>query len=84
MSRLEKFINNNRSEFDDMAPSEKLWEKVEAAFSVRLHIDWDRVQTSMNETFGHESYFTSTDSWGRQTRRSKTSGLTWSHRSVKP
>ncbi|MGV8989554.1 MAG: hypothetical protein ACOH2H_25375 [Cypionkella sp.] len=30
------------------------------AFSVRLHIDWDRVQTSMDETFGHESYFTST------------------------
>lgn len=30
------------------------------AFSVRLHIDWDRVQKSMDETFGHESFFTST------------------------
>ena len=29
------------------------------AFSVRLHIDWDRAQSSMNETFGHESFFTS-------------------------
>lgn len=31
------------------------------AFSVRLHIDWDRVQTSMDETFGHDSFFTSTE-----------------------
>lgn len=31
------------------------------AFSVRLHIDWDRVQTSMDESFGHESFFTSTE-----------------------
>jgi hypothetical protein len=31
------------------------------AFSVRLHIDWDRVQKSMDETFGHESFFTSTE-----------------------
>ena len=31
------------------------------AFSVRLKIDWDRVQTAMDETFGHESFFTSTE-----------------------
>ncbi|MEO5889573.1 MAG: hypothetical protein ABIQ31_04935 [Ferruginibacter sp.] len=31
MSRLEKFINNKREEFDDMEPSEKLWQHVEAA-----------------------------------------------------
>jgi hypothetical protein len=31
MSRLEKFINDNREEFDDMSPSEKLWQQVEAA-----------------------------------------------------
>jgi len=31
MSRLEKFINNNREEFDDMVPPEKLWQQVEAA-----------------------------------------------------
>ena len=33
MSRLEKFINNNRGEFDDMVPSEKLWQQVEAAIT---------------------------------------------------
>lgn len=27
------------------------------AFSVRLKIDWDRVQTALDETFGQESYF---------------------------
>ncbi|MEJ7586412.1 MAG: hypothetical protein WKI04_02500 [Ferruginibacter sp.] len=31
MSRLEKFIKDNRGEFDDQLPSEKLWQKVEAA-----------------------------------------------------
>lgn len=31
------------------------------AFSVRLKIDWDRVQTAMDETFGHESFFTTTE-----------------------
>lgn len=31
------------------------------AFSVRLHIDWNRVQTSLDQTFGHESFFTSTE-----------------------
>ncbi len=31
------------------------------AFSVRLSIDWDRVQTALDETFGHESFFTSTE-----------------------
>lgn len=31
------------------------------AFSVRLNIDWDRVQKSMDETFGHESFFTSSE-----------------------
>jgi hypothetical protein len=29
------------------------------AFSVRLHIDWDRVQSFMDETFGHEGLFDS-------------------------
>ncbi|MEP7144145.1 MAG: hypothetical protein ABI707_14780 [Ferruginibacter sp.] len=42
MSRLEKFINNNRSEFDDMVPSEQLWQHVEAAITKktgkRFHI----------------------------------------------
>ncbi|MEP7107229.1 MAG: hypothetical protein ABI760_04590 [Ferruginibacter sp.] len=31
MSRLEKFIKDNRDEFDDMTPSEKAWQNVEAA-----------------------------------------------------
>lgn len=31
------------------------------AFSVRLKINWDRVQTAMDETFGHESLFTTTE-----------------------
>lgn len=31
------------------------------AFSVRLKIDWDRVQTALDETFGHESFFTTTE-----------------------
>lgn len=31
------------------------------AFSVRLKIDWDRVQTSMDETFGFKSWFTSSE-----------------------
>jgi len=29
------------------------------AYSVRLTIDWDRVQTALDESFGHESVFTS-------------------------
>jgi len=31
MSRLEKFIRNNRNEFDDAAPSEKVWKKIEGS-----------------------------------------------------
>ena len=29
------------------------------AFSVKLHIDWDRVQTYMDESYGHEGWFDS-------------------------
>lgn len=29
------------------------------AFSVRLHVDWDRVQSYMDENFGHEGFFDS-------------------------
>ncbi|WP_423603680.1 hypothetical protein [Sphingomonas sp. MS122] len=31
------------------------------AYSVRLTIDWDRVQTALDESFGHESVFTSVE-----------------------
>lgn len=31
------------------------------AFSVRLSIDWDRVQTALDESFGHEGVFTSVE-----------------------
>jgi hypothetical protein len=30
------------------------------AFSVRLHVDWNRVQSYLDETFGHEGLFDST------------------------
>ena len=33
MSRLEKFINENRGEFDDMVPPESLWLQVEAGLT---------------------------------------------------
>jgi hypothetical protein len=32
-NRLKKFIWDNRNEFDDEVPSEKVWQQVEAAFS---------------------------------------------------
>lgn len=32
MSKLEAFIKNNRPDFDDEVPSEKIWEKIETAF----------------------------------------------------
>jgi hypothetical protein len=31
------------------------------AFSVRLNVDWDRVQNHLDETFGHEGMFTSVE-----------------------
>ena len=31
MSKLERFIDDNRNEFDDNAPSPKVWENIEAA-----------------------------------------------------
>ena len=33
MSRLEKFIEDNREDFDDVAPSDKLWQCLEAALT---------------------------------------------------
>lgn len=34
-NKLKKFIWDNRSAFDDETPSEKLWENIEASFSVK-------------------------------------------------
>ena len=34
MSRLEKFIKDNRAAFDEALPSEKLWDKVEGTVMI--------------------------------------------------
>lgn len=41
--KLEKFVAEHRSEFDDLEPSPALWEKINPKHPKVIHIDWKRV-----------------------------------------
>jgi hypothetical protein len=43
--KLEKFVIENRAQFDTMEPNPDLWQKIEASQTKTVHINWTRVLT---------------------------------------
>ena len=41
--KLEKFIIENRDQFDTMEPNPALWQKIEASQTKKIDINWTRI-----------------------------------------